>query len=819
MTIPSYADIIVQLDVPFLKQPFTYSIPQAIDGPEALQSGDCVVVPFGKQVTLGYIVRRRDRLPAELDSALVKPIICRVLGHGASVPDSVMRTARWVSREYLGDLALAVRMAIPQLQSARLETYYRWTNEKEVSGLSSNQQPLGNALRTSPNPLTLKELEQNVGSRISSTMLLSLTRLHAIEKIYQLLPPRITPKFVLCATLRVTPEIAAAEAEKRAKRAPMQSAALHLLMSFPTHTALPLAVAIEEHGIGRSVWKRLQTELLVDVDLVESQRIPSVLVTGYVKPSKLSVEQNDALSLFDTLANAHDVRPILLHGVTGSGKTEVYLSTIEQALERGKTALVLVPEIALTAQLMGVFRSRLGDRVAVLHSALSDGERRDEWHRIGSGKADVVVGARSAVFAPLSNIGCIIVDEEHEGSYKHESGALRYQARDVAIARARSYQAVTILGSATPSIESYYAATQGHYAKASLLERPMGRSLPSVEIIDQRIKQATQGPKLFSPALMDALTETLESGRQSIIFMNRRGFAKYLLCRQCGYVPTCPACAVSLTLHFGADKLMCHHCGYIAPVPASCNVCSGKKILPYGIGTERIEAELERIFPNARLMRMDRDTVSTKDALPEIIERFRDGQADILIGTQMVAKGLDFHGVTCVGVVAADTSLHIPDFRASERTFQLLAQVAGRAGRGLVPGRVIIQTFNPDHKAIVSASRHDYQSFYDDEIMAREELNYPPFSRLCNVISSHEDQATALRTAQIVAELLLKESDLTVLGPAPCPIARLRNKWRFHVLVKAPVGDMLRIIMRRITIALPADIRGLVVDMDPQSLI
>jgi primosomal protein N' (replication factor Y) len=377
-----------------------------------------------------------------------------------------------------------------------------------------------------------------------------------------------------------------------------------------------------------------------------------------------------------------------------------------------------------------------------------------------------------------------------------------------------------ILGSATPNVESYFKATSGDYTLTEMTVRPAGRPMPYVEIIDQRIKSGVTGLQMFSPSLLDAISESLGAGHQAIVFLNRRGFAKYLLCRECGHVPMCPNCAVSLTLHHGAETLLCHHCAYTLRTPDTCPSCTGKRILSYGIGTERIEAELKGLFPNARLLRMDRDTVGNKDALPAMIEQFRTREADILIGTQMVAKGLDFPGVTCVGVVAADTSLHVPDFRASERTFQLLAQVSGRAGRGDVPGRVMIQTFNPDHVAIQAAALHDYGAFYGAEIENRRELNYPPFSRLCNVIANHEDANTASGAADEIATRLRLHRGLTVLGPAPCPLSRVRNKHRFHVLIKGPLDDTLRQLVRRELAAMPSDLRSmLMVDIDPQSVV
>ena len=812
--------MIVQVEVPNLRQPFTYAVPDHLDKPLPLQSGDCVVVPFGRQIMLGYVVQRRESLPDGVAEKSVRDVLERVIGDGASVPDSVMRTARWVAREYVADLAMSIRTAIPQLQSARIEQFYSWTGLRQVASLAPGQVPFAEYLSKSKTPQTLKEISTSLNVSVDKSSINALIRIGAIQRNYQILPPKVTARTVMCVTLKVTSDVAAAEADRRRRRAKQQAIALELLAGLPARTPVSIVDALETHGIARAVWKRLESDLLVEIAATPTDRIPLVLTAAGKRPDVLSADQLHALSVIENESRSSLQKPILLHGVTGSGKTEVYLATIEKTLAEGRTALVLVPEIALTAQLMGVFRGRLGNRVAVLHSALSDGERRDEWHRIGAGKADVVVGARSAIFAPLSNIGCIIVDEEHEGSYKQESGAPRYQARDVALARARSTNAAVILGSATPNVESYYKAKCGDYTLAEMTVRPAGRPMPYVEIIDQRIKSGVAGLQMFSAALLDAISEALGSGHQAIVFLNRRGFAKYLLCRECGHVPMCPNCAVSLTLHHGVETLLCHHCAYTQRAPESCPSCNGKRILSYGIGTERIESELKGLFPSARLLRMDRDTVANKDALPTMIEQFRTREADILIGTQMVAKGLDFPGVTCVGVVAADTSLHVPDFRAAERTFQLLAQVSGRAGRGDVPGRVMIQTFNPEHVAIQAAAQHDYGAFYGAEIENRRELSYPPFSRLCNVIASHEDANAAAGAAAEIATRLRLHNGLTVLGPAPCPLSRVRNKHRFHVLVKGPLDDTLRQLVRRELASMSNEARAmLMVDIDPQSVV
>ncbi len=515
----------------------------------------------------------------------------------------------------------------------------------------------------------------------------------------------------------------------------------------------------------------------------------------------------------------HASRVALLFGVTASGKTEVYLDAIARTLDSGRGAIVLVPEIALTQQVVEIFSGRFGDEVAVLHSRLSDGEKHDEWRRLQDRQARVVVGARSAVFAPVDTIGLIVVDEEHEASYKQDS-LPRYHARDVALERARLSGATVLLGSATPSLETYYATETGNIARLEMPERIDNRPLPAISLIDLR-EEMREHRSLFSRHLIERIGETLSAGRQTILFLNRRGYSQFVLCRDCGYVARCPNCAVSLTFHSSWGSLRCHHCDYQRGAPAICPSCSGTKIRGFGIGTERVEEEALKHFPNARIARMDRDTTSRKGAHASILGRFRRGEADILIGTQMVAKGLDFPNVTLVGVISADTSINMPDFRAAERTFQLMTQVAGRSGRGTDPGEVVIQSFCPEHYSLEMVVRQDYRGFYDREIEFRRELAYPPFSRLANLVCSHDSSDSAREATQTLAETLQKviPSGIQVIGPAPCPLARLKSQYRWHVVLRSPIDEPLSDWIRDSVARLAPGIRRhLTIDIDPTSL-
>lgn len=522
-----------------------------------------------------------------------------------------------------------------------------------------------------------------------------------------------------------------------------------------------------------------------------------------------TVEKTDFLTLIDeqqtivetvSAAIGKDSTPFLLEGVTGSGKTEVYLHIIDKVLKQGKTAIVLVPEISLTPQMTHRFISRFGKQVAIMHSGLSDGEKYDEWRKIKSGKARVVVGARSAIFSPLDNIGAIIIDEEHEASYKQESNP-RYHARDVAILRAKYHKAVVVLGSATPSIESRARASRKVYHFLQLTKRANPKaSLPQVEIADFRDYLGQKSPSNYTPLLLEKIANRLERGEQSVLMLNRRGYSSFIMCRECAYVDNCPNCDISLTLHMDTKTMNCHYCGFTKAIPRTCPNCNSRSIAYYGTGTQKAYDELQEVFPQARILRMDVDTTRKKGAHEKILRAFGKGEADILLGTQMIAKGLDFPNVTLVGVLNADTSLNLPDFRSSERTFQLLTQVAGRAGRGDKSGEVVIQTYNPDHYAIQLAKQQDYETFYRYEMNVRKQMSYPPYYYTVGITLSLADELELTRKAyQVLA--MLKEAlspEAKLLGPTPKPIARTHNLYHYHIIIKYRFEDNLETVLNRI---------------------
>ncbi len=583
----------------------------------------------------------------------------------------------------------------------------------------------------------------------------------------------------------------------------------------------PLATIAKEFSYARV--KGLREKGLIRIEPREI-RPKSILspVTILPKDITLTEEQLNVIATLRDQLESNSFHTNLLYGVTGSGKTEVYIELIRRCRALGKTALMLIPEISLTPQMVARFRCAFDEEIAILHSHLNDRERYEQWHMIYSGQCGIVIGARSAVFAPLKNIGVILIDEEHEGSYKQDKTP-RYSARDVAIVRARINNAVVVLGSATPSLETWYNALSGKYVLFKLTQRPVARPMPTVEIINMRGIQSEN--KIFSDELLHQIEERLRLKQQVILLHNRRGHASYVQCVQCGALYQCPDCAVSLTYHSYQKELHCHYCGFSMPEPRTCKTC-GSFLFMYGApGTQQIEKQLKLLYPSARILRMDSDTTTKKDSYDVMYQRMKEGSVDILLGTQMIAKGLDFPGVTLVGVISADIGLNFPDFRAAERTYQLLTQVAGRSGRGEKPGEVIIQTYNPEHYAIRLAVRQDYASFAAEELSYRRGLFYPPFSRLGRMVFSHKQESFLKRELDKNFKVIekLKGSfsvkELTVLGPTPTPLTRLQNMYRYHVILKAESASVLSaaIAFLKEHLALPSSIRA-IIDIDPLSL-
>jgi primosomal protein N' (replication factor Y) len=537
---------------------------------------------------------------------------------------------------------------------------------------------------------------------------------------------------------------------------------------------------------------------------------------------QLTDEQTGALARLRQLAETRVFRVALLHGVTGSGKTEIYIRLSAVVRASGRSVLMLVPEIALTPAAASLFREAFGERVAIQHSGLSDGERHDQWQRIRRGDIDVVIGTRSAVFAPLDNVGLIVVDEEHDSSYKQEESP-RYNGRDVAIVRAQRAGALVVLGSATPSMETYHNAMTGKYERVVLERRVLDRPLASVRVVDMREEYAAEGPDtILSRPLRDGIQSRIDRKEQALVLLNRRGFATAVFCRQCAGTIDCPNCSVSLVVHGdgNARRARCHYCNFTSRVPPACPLCAGPYLDQAGFGTERVEAEVQKACPEARVARLDRDAIRRKGALASLLARFRDGAIDVLVGTQMIAKGHDFPRVTLVGVVSADVGLGLADFRASERTFQLLTQVAGRAGRGEQPGEAIVQTLYPDHYSIQLACRQDFPAFYERELRFRQAMRYPPVISLVNAVIRSRTFAGAMDDASDIAEKLRRSNgSLRILGPAPAPLGRLRGEYRAQVLIKGTNRKKIREALQAALAARPDLQRRVVVDVDPLSVL
>jgi primosomal protein N' (replication factor Y) (superfamily II helicase) len=598
-----------------------------------------------------------------------------------------------------------------------------------------------------------------------------------------------------------------------------QREALTLLASAPGGVE---TAGLARRGVSAATLKRLAGAGLVSFTKRQVDRDPfgHASVSARREAVELTSEQAEALDQLRTMTRSGRFAAALLHGVTGSGKTELYLRLAREVAASGRGVVLLVPEIALTPAVSAAFRSLFGDRVAIQHSGLSDGERHDQWHRIRRGDVDVVVGTRSAVFAPVRQLGLIVVDEEHDSSYKQEESP-RYNGRDVAVMRARTAAAVVVLGSATPSLESYNNARNGRYALITLEKRVLDRPLASVQVVDMREEYAAAGPDVIvSGPLAAAISARLERGEQAMVLLNRRGFATSVFCRQCGETLDCPNCSVTLTVHRAALRARCHYCNYAMRLPTTCGRCGGAYLEHIGFGTERVEAEVSALFPHARVARVDRDTIRRRGAIATLLKRFAGGEIDVLVGTQMIAKGHDFPQVTLVGVISADVGLGLADFRAAERTFQLLTQVAGRAGRGEIAGEAIVQTLHPGHYTIRHACRQDYRAFYEEEIRFRHSMRYPPAVALINAIVKGSSLSAALTdAAEIVRAMTIGVEPFRVLGPAPAPLSRLKGEHRAQFFMKGSQRGVMRKALLAALERRPEIKRRTTIDVDPMSVL
>jgi primosomal protein N' (replication factor Y) (superfamily II helicase) len=776
--------------------------------------------------------------PARQTSARLVPASARrqladvleVLPDEPSLTPELVALALWIAEYYEAPPGEVIRAQLP----AGSATQVRDVMSTTAAGNAALE---GGALPPRHRDLLMQLADSATpAAKLSASqrkLLLELRTQGLVDAVELRSTPRATLREVAVARLAVAPtapaELAdpadpAEPATVRHRRAPRRLEVLAALADGPRVVDELCAADPKLRAALRALVKAGEVVLEQRDDLSAAGSPDASLAGGAGDASRIPVltdEQQVAVTAICARLG-HGFAPFLVHGVTGSGKTEVYLRVIAEVLARGQTALVLVPEIALTPQLAGRFRARFGDAVAILHSGLSERDRLVEWQRLRRGLATIAVGARSAVFAPLSDLGIIVIDEEHDGSFKQDDG-VRYHARDVALVRAQRLGVPCILGSATPSLESYWQAQRGSYALLTMTQRPTARPLPEVEIVDLR-KYMPDGDDLISAPLGTAIATALAAGNQAILFLNRRGFATFVMCRSCGHGFRCPHCAVSLTYHQSSDRMLCHYCGFAQRVPETCPSCAANGAIERkGLGTEKIAASLATRFPSARVARLDRDVAAGAKA-EGILAQVARRQVDILVGTQMVTKGHDFPGVTLVGVLCADTGLNLPDFRASERTFQLLSQVAGRAGRGERAGRVLIQTYRPTAVAVVAAAHHDYQAFYAAEIESRIELGYPPSGRLIAVRIDGPDANAVVATANRLGAVALRaaaacgqEAAVEVRGPVAAPLERLRGRTRWQIWLRSGQRHALRRVARALVGTEPD--RGVRVglDVDPVS--
>jgi primosomal protein N' (replication factor Y) (superfamily II helicase) len=810
-----YAEVSVNSPIA-QRRTFSYRIPPDLN----IEAGQAVWAPFGDKVLQGVVLEITSQ-PAVEETKDIAGVI-------ESVPLltlSQVSLAFWISSYYLAPLFESVALMLPPGFKRRLITLFKYNPEAEelTRSLDPEQKEFLEYVQQN-GMVTQNQLAKHFGVKISRKTALQLSYRHLLNKTYKLERPRIGPKIVHFVQLKLSVEEAIKNLETLEKKAAQQARLLRHWIADPR----PLALSEIQSKFGITVasirtlvkrgWLDIR-DMRIDRDPLPSTsiRLPFPLTLTLAQESVLQAIRS---SINGAIPTGSHPNVFLLHGVTGSGKTEIYLRAMQETVNRGKRGIVLVPEIAMTPQIIEHFVARFPGKVAILHSELSPGEQFDEWWRIKNGEFSVVIGPRSAIFAPQPDLGLIIIDEEHEWTYKQQDISPHYHARQVALKLAEITGATVVLGSATPDVESYYKALSGEYKLLKLTERvtPVeGAPLPQVEVVDLRKELRANNLSIFSRSLLKAMEAAFQNQDQVLLFLNRRGTASFVECRNCGLVLRCKRCEIPLSYHFEEDILLCHQCNYHRKAPQVCPSCKSRKIRYLGIGTEKLEQETGLVFPQARILRWDSDVTKVHGrSHQELFSRFKAGEADVLIGTQMVAKGLDIPGITVVGIVSADIALNLPDFRAGERTFQLLSQVAGRAGRGLHGGKVIIQTYVPEHYAIQAAAMHDYRIFYQKEIAFRREWHNPPFNRLVRMVFSHANNIRCQEETERMQKRLVSEinsrglSGIHIIGPAPAYIHRLRGRFRWQIILRGsdPSGFLANITFPR----------GWVLDVDPVGL-
>jgi primosomal protein N' (replication factor Y) (superfamily II helicase) len=785
----------VVLNLP-LREPFTYAVPESFI--PLLQPGMRVLVPFGRRKLTGYVVALSDHC----DPALTLKNIEDVLDTAPVLSKEILSLTRWIADYYQSSWGEAVKAALPAgLEDEGRELLTLSPEGEDALANGGMKESLEIILKTvqAKGRITPKQIQRLLQKQFSAHALARLKQMGWVLSQLQIKRSTVGYQYEKLARL-VTPVPEEQEVEKILRRSPKQKAVYASLVA-GDKTLKQLAATIPSYA---APFKKLKEKNLVEVVPLKTQRQDteaSVTSGGTEAPLPLTADQKRAYEEIKPSLEDSQYQTYLLHGVTGSGKTELYIRCIQTALDLNKTGIMMVPEISLTPQTVSRFHKRFGNNVAILHSGLSQRERYQEWKKIQVGKVSIVVGARSSIFAPLKNLGVIVIDEEHDSSYKQDSSP-RYHARDTAIVRARSEKAVVILGSATPSLESLSNTETGKYRYLSLDKRVQSRLLPVVQIVDmQKEKDEKKNFSILSGKLKTAIRHRLDRREQVFLFLNRRGTANYLFCKECGFVFECHHCSVTLTFHGKENLIRCHYCNYTARVPNTCVDCQGEVIKFSGFGTQRLEDEIHRLFPEAKTLRLDRDTARDRSAFESMHRVMTTGEIDVLIGTQMITKGHDFPNVTLVGVVHADLSLNIPDFRSAERSFQLLTQVAGRAGRGEVPGQVLIQTHEPSHYVFDYVRTHDFNNFYKKEIVSRKRLNYPPFTRMAGLAIESESETrgeTAVEKLKtVLVRMIGRHRDIELLGPSCAALYRIKNKFRWHIILRANNAQTLQILLNQ----------------------
>lgn len=792
------AKVIVDVPASMVNQTFDYYIPEKFQ--EMLRPGMRVIIPFGPRKITGIVIKRMEK--SEFPN--LKEII-DVLDLIPVLSDELLHLGKWLANETFSLYITTYQAMLPQVLKAKYEKEVVRTSEKPI------QELLDPAL-LDKDRMSYDEAIQLFGYKKLQTYVEE-----GIFTIQYRVKSKESKRFktIFKPVDRETLLEAMIDLPKHALR---QQEIIQFFIDHPK--PIEQSELFQQLNITRQNLRPLFEKNLIEEEKEEVYRNPYEGEFEKTEHLSLTEEQQQAIEpIIDTIDH-EEHRTFLLHGVTGSGKTEIYLQAIDQVIQRGKEAIVLVPEIALTPQMVKRFKGRFGSNVAVLHSGLSIGEKYDEWRKVLRKEVQVVVGARSAIFAPFENLGIIIIDEEHETTYKQEETP-RYHARDVAIKRGEYNRCPVVLGSATPSLESYARGVKGVYHLLTMKKRTNEKAMPAVEVIDMRDELHAGNRSMFSRLLIDEIKGCLERKEQVVLLLNRRGYSTFALCRDCGHVEQCPNCDISLTYHKRQNVLKCHYCAFETQMPLSCPNCQSNLFRYFGTGTERVEESLTKILPEARVIRMDVDTTRRKGAHERLLKKFANQEADILLGTQMIAKGLDFENVTLVGVLAADSMLHLPDFRSSERTFQLLTQVSGRAGRHELEGKVIIQTYTPDHYSIKFASNYHYLAFFEHEMKIRRTFAYPPYFYLVLFTISHENEQKAYEVAQkmrtILESTLNPRARTIVLGPSPSPIARMKNRYRFQLLIKYRHEPQLHAIINDMMEQLTEERKEvqIIIDMNP----